>query len=167
MDVARGIHMWRREFGAGTNWTLWAYYDANDQLTWPKNDYPKETRQYDAQGNQTERALFGTHDEPVMDLSHGYHRVSTTYDERGNWTREVYLGTNGLPVLVKGCYAAISAQWDDRSNQTEFAYWGVNGEPVRGPDNFHRRVIEYGADGKILAQKYYDAQGKELNQPSP
>jgi hypothetical protein len=152
LDPADNTHLWRKTFGTGTNWLLFAYYDCQDHLTQPKDGFPKITRKFDARGHQVEWACFGTNDEPILDPRDGSHLTRTAYNERGQWTNVVYLGTNSLPVLTKKGYASTTAKWDEQGNQFEWACFGTNGEPILDP-----------RDGSYLTHTAFNGHGKWTN----
>ena len=74
------------------------YRDEHNNLILGNNKYAKVTRVYDARGNVTEEAVFGTDGKPVLHKAGGA-KFTRIYDGQGNVTEIAFFGVDGKPVL--------------------------------------------------------------------
>jgi YD repeat-containing protein len=136
------------------------YVDARGRLMTSKYGQARLTIHWDAHGNATEFASWGTEGQLMANRdaiarstvayddrdnptewhywdtagnptpSDGFAHVFRRYDENGRVQEEAYTDAAGRPVLSKAGYATLRKTYDDRGNLLEETYLGVDQQQI-------------------------------------
>ena len=75
------------------------------------------------------------------------------------WRR--YFNESGKPfVLPSDGFACDKKSFDVHGRIIDWELFGIENEKVNGTFGWHRAVSEYGRDGKLFAERFYDKSGR-------
>ena len=125
---------------------------------------------YGELGNVAEVSLFGTDGLPrAIDanaLGNDIVTMKNKVDEVGNLIEVALYNKDGNLTALKGTKSAIQrSKYDNKRQQIEENYFGTSEEPVEiiaKGYRFHKKIMEYDDDGKLIKTTYYDKEDKDI-----
>ena len=117
----------------------------------------RETLSYDADGNITEFAAYGTDDKPVINIM-GFHKQVSKF-KNGHEIRTEYRDVDGkLTVLGKAGFVADNKEYDAQGNETRITYLGVDDKPVfNRTGGYAIKTVSYDSCGRATESRFFDA----------
>jgi hypothetical protein len=136
------------------------YRGTDDRLMALGEGFAAVNKQYDAQGNETERTYLGVDDRPVPNRTEGYAIRAVSFDVCGRETESKFFDADKHPVHSKKRYADIRQAYDESNNVEEEAYFDEKNQPGRSVDGYARVTREFDRNRNIIDERYFDGQGK-------
>ncbi|HNY85201.1 MAG TPA: hypothetical protein PKN23_01795 [Candidatus Hydrogenedentes bacterium] len=156
-DSSDGTHKWVIQRDALGNAVRITYYAPDGQPCLHKDGNHGRVFVYDHLGNELECTYLGVDGKPVA-LS-GYATVRREYGPNGRVIRETYFNVDGKPCLNENGFHGMSMVYDDRGNK-ETTLIGLDGKPLALSDGLAIVRQEYGPNGKVTRETYFDTDGE-------
>ena len=155
-----GYSVMKREYEENGFVAKQSYFDADDVPVLSTAGYHAVVRTwYDKDHAKTEM-WFDTEGKP-MTLGNTYCGVEREYDEAWNVKTEKYLDAEGKPIARTEGYDEVRKTFNEQKKPVRFEYY-LGGEPYVMSKGYTAMEREYGEDGTVTAEKYFDAEGKEI-----
>lgn len=132
-----------------------AYFDAYSLPIMLNGGFASQNNIYDHRGNNIETSYFDGNDQPVLKVD-GYYKAIKEFDIFGHQTKTAYFDIIGHPVAINAGYSIYTRGYDHLGNLTTQQLYNAEGKPTLiYPDNFHKEVRHYNAQGRIASYSHY------------
>ena len=135
------------------------------QPIYSKDGYVSFITTYDENGYDTSTQAVDEDDIPVKNISQdnimSYSMMQFENDDKGNHTVLRAYDENGKLCETNGI-CEIRVVYDDKYQAVRISYLNAQEEPALF-QNYHCTEMEYDSLGQLIAQRFYDANGKLVN----